>query len=150
MNRLKLAGLTFALLICGCFGSTSETPVNGTLTIDGLPFENVLVSFHPATDPDAKNLIASGVTNIDGEFTLAREDGEEFSIGVGTYLVTLTEGTLPERVTESNEPLAAQTFLLSLKHRPLPVIYARHVDTPLTVDVRAGQTSYPLEIEKKN
>ncbi|MDB2686322.1 transthyretin-like family protein [Mariniblastus sp.] len=150
MNRLKFAGLAFALLICGCFGSTSETLVNGTLTIDGQPMENVLVTFHPVEDPDTKNLIASGVTNADGEFTLKRDGGDEPNLAVGSYAVTLTEGAIPDSVASSDDPLAAQTYSLSLDHRPLPVVYGRHVDTPLKVDVVGGKTNYALEIEKPN
>ena len=150
MNRLKLASLAFALLICGCFGSATETLVNGTLKIDGQPMENVLVTFHPVEDPDAKKLIASGVTNAEGAFTLMRDDGEESSLNVGEYRVTLTEGMVPKDVADSKDPLALQTYQLSLAHRPLAVVYARHVDTPLKVNVVGGKTSYALEIQKKN
>ena len=150
MNRLKFVSLAFALLVCGCFGAATETLVNGTLTIDGQPMENVLVTFHPIEDPDAKKLVASGLTNADGEFTLKRDGGEEPKLGVGAYKVTLSEGEIPDGIAESNDPLARQTYLLSLAHRPLPVVYARHVDTPLKVDVVGGKTSYALEIQKQN
>ena len=150
MNRLKFAGLAFVLLICGCFGSASETSVNGVLTIDGLPMENVLVTFHPAADPDAKKLIGSGTTNADGEFTLKRDGGEESNLDVGNYSVTLTEGAIPDSIAASEDPLAAQTYALSLGHRPLPVVYARHVDTPLKVDVVGGKTIYSIEIHKQD
>ena len=150
MNRLKFAGLVFALLVCGCFGSQTETLVNGTLKIDGQPMENVLVTFHPTDDPDAEKLIASGSTNADGEFTLKRDGGEESTLNVGEYLVTLSEGTVPSSVIGSKDPLAVQTYMLSLAHRPLPVIYGRHVDTPLKVNVVSGKTNYALEIQKKN
>ena len=150
MNQFKLAGLVFALLICGCFASTSETPVSGTLEIDGQPMENVLVTFHPVDNPDSEKLIASGVTNVDGQFTLKRDGGDEPNLSVGSYSVTLTEGSVPDSIKASKEPLAEQTFLMSLAHRPLPVVYARHVDTPLRVDVVDGKTIYALEIEKQN
>ena len=65
-------------------------------------------------------------------------------------MVTLTEGEVPATVTASEVPLAAQSYLLSLAHRPLPVVYARHVDTPLKVDVVGGKTIYALEIQQKN
>lgn len=150
MNRFKFVGLALSLLICGCFGSASETSVNGILTIDGQPMENVLVTFHPAADPDAKKLIASGTTNADGEFSLKRDGGDESSLAVGSYSVTLTEGAIPDSIAVSKDPLAAQTYLLSLGHRPLPVVYGRHVDTPLKVDVVGGKTSYALAIQKQN
>ena len=150
MNRLKLASLAFVLLVCGCFGSATETWVNGKLTIDGQPLENVLVTFHPVDDADSKKLIGSGLTNADGEFTLKRDDGEEPNLNVGEYLVTLNEGTVPINIADSKDPLAVQTYQLSLAHRPLPVVYARHVDTPLKVNVVGGKTNYLLEIQKKN
>ena len=150
MNQLKFMVLAVVLLICGCFGSAAETTVNGTLSIEGQPVENVLVTFHPAENPDSETLIASGLTNANGEFTLTCDDGEEPNIPVGNYLVTLTEGEVPATVAASKAPLAAQSYLLSLAHRPLPVAYARHVDTPLKVDVVGGKTIYALEIQKKN
>ena len=137
------------LLICGCFGSAVETAVNGTLRIGGQPLENVLVTFYSAENPDSEKLVASGLTNANGEFTLTRDDDESTNIAVGSYLVTLTEGEVPATVTASEVPLAAQSYLLSLAHRPLPVVYARHVDTPLKVDVVGGKTNYALEIKKK-
>lgn len=149
MNRLKLAVLAFAILICGCFGSSTETFVNGTLKIDGQPMENVLVTFYPADDPDAEKLIASGVTNAFGEFTLTRDGGDEANTDVGSYLVTLTEGAVPASIAESEGPLAVQTYSLSLEHRPLPVVYARHVDMPLKVDVVGGKTNYELILSKQ-
>jgi len=138
------------LLVCGCFGEATETAVSGMLSIGGQPLENVLVTFHPAEDPDSEKLVASGLTNSNGEFTLTRDDGEESTIAVGNYLVTLTEGEIPAAVTASEVPLAEQSYLLSLAHRPLPVVYTRHVDTPLKVDVVGGKTVYALEIQKKN
>ena len=112
--------------------------------------ENVLVTFHPETDPNAKKLIASGVTNADGEFILKRDGGDEPKLNVGKYLVTLTEGAIPDSIADSDDPLAVQTYSLSLAHRPLPVVYNRHVDTPLSVDVVGEKTIYSLEVQKQN
>jgi len=150
MNRLKFMVFAAVLLICGCLGSAVETTVNGTLRIGGQPVENVLVTFYSAENPDSEKLVASGLTNANGEFTLTRDDDESANIAVGNYLVTLTEGEVPATVTASEVPLAAQSYLLSLAHRPLPVVYARHVDTPLKVDVVGGKTIYALEIQQKN
>ena len=149
MNRLKFMVFAAVLLICGCFGSAVETSVNGTLSIGRQPVENVLVTFYSAENPDSEELIASGLTNASGEFTLTRDEDESTTIAVGKYLVTLTEGEIPAAVAASEVPLAAQSYLLSLAHRPLPVVYARHVDTPLKVDVVGGKTNYALEIKKK-
>ena len=150
MNRLKFMLFAVVLLICGCFGSAVETTVNGTLSIGGQPVENVLVTFYSAENPDSEKLIASGLTNANGEFTLTRDDDESTNIAVGNYLVTLTEGEIPAAVAASEAPLAEQSYRMSLAHRPLPVVYARHVDTPLKVDVVGGKTLYALEIQKKN
>lgn len=149
MNRFIYLVLAVVLLICGCFGAATETTVNGTLTFEGQPVENVLVTFYPASNPDSEKLIASGLTNANGEFTLTRDAGEEPSMAVGNYVVTLTEGEVPATVAASEVPLAEQSYLLSLAHRPLPVVYARHVDTPMKVDVVGGKTNYALEIKKK-
>ena len=94
-------------------------------------------------------VIPRGITNANGEFALAC-DNDESNIAVGNYLVTLTEGAIPATVAASTAPLAKQAYSLSLAHRPLPVIYARHVDTPLKMDVIGGKTNYALEIQKKN
>ena len=150
MNRLIFIVFLAVLLICGCFGAATETTVNGTLTIEGQPVENVLVTFYPAENPDSEKLAASGLTNANGEFTLTRDDDEATSIATGNYLVTLTEGEVPATVAASEVLLAEQSYRMSLAHRPLPVVYARHVDTPLKVDVVGGKTLYALEIQKKD
>ena len=142
--------LAAVLLVCGCFGAATETTVNGTLIIDAQPLENVLVTFYPAENPDSEKLVASGLTNANGEFTLTRDDGEALAIAIGNYLVTLTEGEVPATVAASEAPLAEQSYRMSLAHRPLPVVYARHVDTPLKVDVVGGKTIYALELQKRN
>jgi len=125
MNRLIFIVFVAVLLICGCFGAATETTVS-------------------------EKLAASGVTNANGEFTLTRDDDEATSIATGNYLVTLTEGEVPVTVAASEVPLAEQSYRMSLAHRPLPVVYARHVDTPLKVDVVGGKTLYALEIQKKD
>ena len=96
MNRLKFMLFAAALLICGCFGSAVETTVSGTLSIGGQPVENVLVTFYSAENPDSEKLIASGLTNANGEFTLTRDDDESTNLAVGNYLaVSYTHLTLP-------------------------------------------------------
>jgi hypothetical protein len=151
MCRLKLI---FVLLLvstglAGCMGSSTEAPVAGRLLIDGQPIENVLVQFHPIATPDDQDSIASGISDADGKFVLTRKEGKVKGAIVGLNIVTLTEGPVPEKIQSSETPLAVQAYRVKLKHRPLPVMYERHVDSPLKVDVQPGKSGYDLDIGSK-
>lgn len=150
MGRLFIAtiiGLT--ALVLGCTGASTEVPVSGKLLLNGQPIENVLVRFHPAATPDDEKAIASGVTDSEGQFVLAFNQGKSKGASVGVNIVTLAEGPIPEDVLNSETPLAVESFRAGLKHRPLPVVFERHVDSTLKVEVKVGQSKYDLEIGGK-
>jgi hypothetical protein len=150
MSRLFIAiVMVMTALTLGCMGSSTEVPVSGKLMINGQPIENVLVRFHPAATPDDEKAIASGVTDANGQFELARNDGKTKGASVGINIVTLAEGPIPEEVLNSKTPLAVESFLVGLKHRPLPVVYERQVDSTLKVEVKVGQGNYDLDIGKQ-
>ena len=57
------------VLILGC-GESKYAPVSGTVTMDGDPLADVLVTFQPAGDTMNPGPGSSGRTNEKGEYTL--------------------------------------------------------------------------------
>lgn len=135
-----------ALLSIGCMGSPTDVPVAGKLLVNGRPIENVLVKFHPAAAIEDGKSIAAGVTDADGRFVLTRDGGKSTGAIVGVNIVTLTEGPIPRNVQSSETPLAVESFMAGLEHRPLPVVFERYVDSTLRVEVKVGQGEYNLDI----
>ncbi len=62
-----LAGTLILCLGCGGGGKKRTVPVEGRVTIDGVPLEGATVLFHPTT---SGRQIAHGITGKDGQFRL--------------------------------------------------------------------------------
>ena len=144
-----LSLLTVGLVILtftGCFSDSANVGVSGILTIDGQPIRNALVQFHPADNPEKAKLIGSGISDADGLFTLLVGKKKKQELATGEYLVTVAEAPVPEDILASEDLLAGQAFIAGLEHRPLPVLYQRHVDTPLKVKVVPGKSTYDIKL----
>ena len=62
--------------------------------------------------------------------------------------VVVTETDLPAELKgEKGHPFLDQ-YRKSLGGRPLPSRYTSLVESPLSADVKAGQTEYPLELKR--
>lgn len=84
--------LCLGLLACvGCGGGTPHYAVTGTVTINGSPGENVLISFAPQ---DEGGITATGTTDGQGNYKLATL--ENVGAPAGNYKVKLTRITIPK------------------------------------------------------
>ena len=88
----------FSLLLCaGCDTDWPESSeacaVFGTLTLDGRPITDAKVIFIPQQIKvqDQKTKIASGKTDLHGEFTLKVDSRDEKQIRHGRYLVLVSK-----------------------------------------------------------
>lgn len=97
MSKQRLLVLTAAVLMVaavGCNGSKFKmVPVSGTVTLDGEPLANAVVSFQPAaTDGDNSGPGSSGRTDADGKFTLATQTKErDPGAIVGSHTVRISK-----------------------------------------------------------
>ncbi|MDG1873184.1 MAG: hypothetical protein P8J27_04685 [Mariniblastus sp.] len=130
-----------ALISSGCSPTAPEIiPVSGNLMLDGKPLPNVEVKFIPMVDGLDGNMIGSGVTDKDGNFTLTLPGKTESGCCACDCKITINEGPMPDGIRGGeNEQMAATKFLKSLKNRPIPTRFNRIADTPLSVTVSKDQ-----------
>lgn len=91
----------FVVVLTGCRDNGPPTQyIGGTVTLDGQPVENALVSFIPTQSSDMSNpgnlnvpLIATGNSNSQGAFQLSAVQGGKVGGGttVGEYYVTVVK-----------------------------------------------------------
>ena len=97
-----LALVSVSLVGCGAGDPFALAPVSGTVTIDGLPAANVVVTFTPAAN-DSTAIVgpfSSAVTDDQGKFTLKSKQGSLGAV-VGQHSVSCQHrGYNPE--AESN------------------------------------------------
>ena len=92
MLRISITLLTLvsvSLVGCGAGDPFALAPVSGTVTIDGLPAANVVVTFTPAAN-DSTAIVgpfSSAVTDDQGKFTLKSKQGSLGAV-VGQHSVS--------------------------------------------------------------
>ena len=123
------AGLT------GCGGDSGPAlgQVTGTVTMDGKPLPDAMVSFYP----EAGGRSAHGVTDASGKFLL-RFTGMKDGALVDTHKVKIETGVqLSESETQSRRTKVAQ----------LPVRYNK--ETELTAKVERGSNNFDFDLQSK-
>ena len=131
------------LMAAGC-GGVGAVPVSGTVTVDGVPVENVAVNFTPIASEGAEGPGSSGVTDAQGRFSL-RTIGDRRARGavVGKHRVTLSERAMagpdsdPYDPTITPEESEARLRKISASYKLPPSVR----DGSLTFEVPPGGTS---------
>jgi len=96
-----------ALLLClstGCFrgGNYELVPVEGVVTINGEPAENIMVQFMPNALEETEGPTSEAITGPDGKFVLKTVDQREGAV-VGRHVVVLFD--MEEDRPAQGEPL---------------------------------------------
>jgi hypothetical protein len=133
------------LIFTLCAGCTEPKPefaaVEGIVTFNGQPEPGLVVNFSPIAD--AGNTFPSsarGITDSQGKYSLNYEyKGEEGpGAAIGAHRVTIID-------TKVGVTLQGQTA----KPPKIPYHYADISKTPLTAEVKAGETNnIPLQLKK--
>lgn len=133
---------TFTMLACcvllqfGCDqgppGGVSQ-PVNGIITINSVPAENIQVRFQPDPAKGGKGPGAIGTSGADGKYTLKTDDGRDGAL-IGWYIVSLTD--LDAGRAEQGE---------KEKKSRVSEMYQSTTKSPLSVEVKAGSNNIPLD-----
>ena len=139
---------TLLTLIClaviGCGGPKAKftEPVEGTLTWGKTPIAGVRVQFVPLTADKGDQLtISSATTDENGFFSLKRDDNGKAGAVVGKHKVvvmTARTGTGPRSRDDDAKDEPSGTNL--------PPKFASATQTPLEVEVKTDQTTYPLDL----
>ena len=144
---LALSGLILSLAFIGCGPSghlSGLHPCEGTVTYNGSPVAEAVLTFHPDASGGARS--ASAITDTSGKFkvtTLKPEDG----IGPGNYKVTIIKfeeyGDLPPKVMDDYgdmvQPVRPQKNVLPKK-------YENPATSGLTVTIDKGKKTENFEL----
>jgi hypothetical protein len=146
---IRVSFLAVVLLMGGCGKSPPAiTPAEGTVTYLGQPLAHVQVQFIPMLKDFGAEWNSVGVTDENGHFTLAC--GDQPGAAVARHRVLVLEGPLPPEARGQTEKAqsAFTQYMSKLKNRPIPAKYANVSQTPLEIDVKAGQTTYDVVLER--
>lgn len=148
MNRLLAVICCAACLIClGCgSGGPPLGQVSGTVTLDGEPVTNGLVTF----TPEAGGRGSTGKTDASGKYTLSFVEGP--GALVGTHKVTVTtlkEAAAVEEVSSDSDAYMKQAMGGSASDydnatvtEPIPAKY--NTETTLTCEVTSGGNTFDI------
>jgi hypothetical protein len=120
--------------------------VSGVVTIDGKPVPSALVTFYPMFEGFGGELIAEGVSDREGRYSLACSLGE--GACVGKHKVTVSDAPTPDdardQTLEGQRRL--QAFLKTLTNRPIGETFGTLSTTQLEFEVTAEGGSYDLQL----
>lgn len=121
---------------------------SGTVTLNGEPLPHVSIRFVPLFKGFGAEVIAEGVSDAKGNFTLVCMGTN--GACVGPHRVLIEEGPLPKEAQgESGRAQMAMTrFLQSLDNRPIPAAYGNMAQSPVTVEITADQAKYDLKLTR--
>jgi hypothetical protein len=131
--RLLTCALLTALVALGCRDtrqSANLIPVTGTVTLNGKPLDNAVVSFLPQGDTRGGG--GGSPTDAAGKYELHSKDGK--GMVPGSYKVTISrrlmpDGSIPKRDVPPAESPARES---------LPPQYSDQEQTTLTATIAAG------------
>lgn len=91
LRRASASALVIGLAaLSGCGGGPMYVPVTGTVTVDGKPYSNAVVSFQPVAGPGnpEPGRGSSALTDGEGRFYLMTDDGRDGAL-VGKHRVRI-------------------------------------------------------------
>jgi hypothetical protein len=143
--------LAVLLFFLGCTKTPPPlTEVEGVVLLDGQPLPSAEVQFVPDLASFGSEQNSTAVTDDQGHFRLKCQRNGEFGAVVGKHFVLVKEAPPPTELrsgsAESRQKLAAAQA--KLKNRPIPARYSSVSQTPLTIEVTPGQTSYTLKLAR--
>jgi|688.fasta_scaffold325576_2 hypothetical protein len=141
--------LLFAGLVavgCGKPEPPARVPVSGVVTIDGKSVPSAVVTFYPSFDGFGGEVIAEGVTDASGRYSLACPLGPGACLG--KHKVTVSDAPTPEDAREQSVAgqQRMQAFLKTLTNRPIGAKFGTLATSPLEVEVSAAGGTYDLQL----
>lgn len=148
MAALVLTAVVAAVSGCGKPTPPARVPVSGIVTIDGKPVPSALVTFYPAFEGFGGELIAEGVSDGEGRYSLVCPLGEGACIG--KHKVTVSDAPTPDDAREQSVEgqRQLQAFLKTLTNRPIGVQFGTVATTPLEIEVKAEGGAYDLQLPR--
>lgn len=134
----------------GC-GKPKPPPIveaEGTITVNGAPLPSARIRFIPMFPGFGAELIAEGLSDKNGQFKLVCQGTSGACLG--EHRVVVEEGPLPPgAMGESGDAQMKMTrYLQNLANRPIPPQYGNMAQSPLSIVIKDGEKSYPLELAR--
>lgn len=151
MRPLKVTlFLLLTVVLIGCKSEPQFAKVSGTVTKNGDPVNSVEVRFVPV-DESLTKYNGFGISDDEGNFTIAIPGREDKVCVVGKCKVTVREGPMPRELRANLESggrgsNGLKKYKASLKNRPLPKDHERLHSTPLKADVTDGEFEFNIEL----
>lgn len=153
MNLMHPRCACFCILIglavlAGCSkpAPPPRVPVSGTVTIEGKPLPQAVVTFYPLFEGFGSELVAEGTTDASGRFTLASSLGE--GACVGRHRVTVNDAPAPEdargQTAEAQKRLARH--INGLENRPIGSAFQTVGSSPLEIEISEDGSPYELKL----
>jgi hypothetical protein len=132
--RLVLLTLVFALVGCGQ-ASYRFVEVEGILTLQGKPLDNMLVQFLPDVTKENQGPHSTAITDDKGHFRLKAHTGQDGAV-IGWHCVVLEDLNVDRPAQgkpHKNPPRIAASFNSAAK-------------SSLKIQVVEGQKEYPIKL----
>lgn len=142
-------GSVALIAISGCNSGPPTGDVSGTVTMDGQPVTNAIVTFVP--QGGGQNAI--GKTDGSGKYELYRRGDRGALLGPHSVVITTVQepaAPVQEISSDSEEYLKQATsgnlsdYNRAIVHEPIPARYNKQ--TTLTAEVNKGQNTFDFEL----
>jgi hypothetical protein len=148
---LAVLGLGVALALPGCQKVPPPvTEAEGTVLLDGKPLPQAQVEFVPELHGFGAEMNSTALTDDAGHFHLTCSFNQQPGAVVAKHHVIVMEAPTPAEYRGQDErtQTSLAQYIAKLKNRPIPTVYGTLSKTPLVVEVKAGQTTYDLQLNR--
>jgi len=144
LRKCAVGAVGFLLVAqAGCLGGYTvpfTDTVEGTLTLDGAPVAGAHVEFIPDLPAGGRAPSSGAMTDEKGNFKLTRNDNHQPGAAVCNHRVVV----FPNRPSAGPDDRGGGEGGGSA----VPIVYMNAAKTPLKIEVKQGQTSYPLKMSR--
>jgi hypothetical protein len=139
-GRFVLVIVCGLVVATGCSQGPRMAEVEGTLKLNGTPLDKIQVEFWP----EGNGPRSIGVTDAQGRFTLASDDGKRAGAVVGTHRIVLRDvGVLGEEFLGR----AGENVDMTKGRKPrLSADYGDPHKTPIKKEVTSGKSVIDIEL----
>jgi hypothetical protein len=126
-------GVAILTLLAGCRGTSKESEVSGTVTLDGKKIGPGMIAFAPV---DPNGTPATGSLESDGSYTL--KTSREKGLSAGTYRVAVSIREMPQNVKRGDRPPPGKLLI--------PEKYEDQATSGLEFKVEPGRNTIDIEL----